>query len=79
MLAVSERAWLKTKSAAELADVSLRTMRSWLAAGLPHSRVAGGVVLIKREALDEWLENHAVDHSQTDKIVNEVLAGLGRK
>ncbi|ADK85607.1 DNA binding domain protein, excisionase family [Desulfarculus baarsii DSM 2075] len=75
----SERAWLRARSAAELADVSLRTMRSWLAAGLPHSRVAGGAVLIKREALDAWLAGHAVDHQRTDKIVNEVLAGLGRK
>jgi len=69
------KGWLKIKNAAEYADVSTNTLRTWLAKGLRHSRV-GGVVLINKENLNQWIDSHAVDHGQLDEIVDEVMEGL---
>lgn len=76
MLRPKDKAWLRAKSVALLCDVSARTVRDWIKAGLPHSKV-GGAVLVSREQLDEWLRAHAVDAGEgVDQIVNEVMAGL---
>ncbi|MCB2190422.1 MAG: helix-turn-helix domain-containing protein [Deltaproteobacteria bacterium] len=76
MLPPRDKAWLRAKSVALLCDVSERTVRDWLKAGLPHSRV-GGAVLVNRDQLDEWLLGYAVDAGEgVNEIVNEVMAGL---
>ena len=67
-----DRGWLKIRDAAAWAGISPKTLRNWLGGGLRHSRV-GGIILIRRETLDEWLESHAVDAGQIDRLVNEVL------
>lgn len=69
-----EPGWLQPKRAAAYADVGERTMRRWLAAGLPHSRV-GGVVLVKRAELDAWIRSHS-SGLDLDQLAGEVLAGL---
>ena len=68
-----DRGWLKIKSAAQWADMSPKTIRAWLADGLPHVRVRG-TILIKRETLDAWLQAHEVTANQLDQVVDEVLA-----
>ena len=74
---MNNRLFLRISEAAAACGVSKRTVWSWIGQGMPAFKV-GGVTLVSPDKLREWLENHAVDHGQTDKIVNEVLAGLGR-
>ncbi len=71
------KGWMRPMTAANYADVSLRTMRNWLAAGLRHSRV-NGVVLISKEHLDEWLETASCDPGGLGRMVDEVMRGLSR-
>jgi excisionase family DNA binding protein len=66
------KAWGKVKTIAERSDVSPRTVRTWLKAGLPHSRVRG-TILIKFEELDAFLESYSVSDNEIDSIVEEVL------
>lgn len=69
------KAWGKVKTVAERADVSPRTVRTWLKNGLPHSKIRG-TVLIKFEQLDSFLGSHAVSDNQVDEIVNKVIRGI---
>ena len=71
------RLYLRVSEAAAACGVSRRLLWTWIGQGLPAFKV-GGVTLVSPDKLREWLENHAVDHSRTDRLVNEVLAGLGR-
>jgi hypothetical protein len=68
--------WLKPKSAAKKADVSERTLRDWLKAGLRHSRLPSGSILIKAEWLDEFLAQFEATHNDVDRIVANVCRGL---
>ena len=70
--------WLRIKSAAKYADVSATTIREWNYRGLKRAKIKG-IVLIKTEWLDEWLEQFQVDQDKKagiKGIVNEVLKGL---
>ncbi len=70
--------WLRRKSAARYADVSARTVRTWCDLGLKRIKIRG-IVLIKTEWLDEWLEQFQVDpdkKTEIEGLVNEVLKGL---
>lgn len=67
------KAWGKVKTIAERADVSSRTVRTWLKDGLPHIKVRG-TILVKFGQLDVFLESYSVSDNQIDSIVNEVLA-----
>ena len=72
------RGWLRRKSAARYADVSARTIRTWCDLGLKRIKIRG-IVLIKIEWLDEWLEQFLVNPGKKTEIkgiVNEVLKGL---
>lgn len=75
---MNNRLFLRISEAAASCGVSRRTLWSWISQGLPAFRV-GGVTLIRPDKLREWLEKHAVDHARTDRLVDEVLAGLARK
>jgi excisionase family DNA binding protein len=68
--------WLKVKSAAAYADVSERTIRTWLKCGLRHVRPNGGSILIKVVWLDEFLENSEVIINEAEKIADEVMSDL---
>lgn len=74
------KAWASIKTAAVYADVSPRTVRSWLKEGLKHSRLPSGTIRIKLEDLDEFLSQYAVDgneaRARVDGIVEEVMRGL---
>ena len=70
-----EQGWLRIKQAAEYCGVSERTVRSWLKEGLRFSRIKG-IILIRIESLDSWLEKFAVNEKcgeEIDDIVNKIL------
>jgi len=64
--------WLKVKNAAKYADVSERTLRSWLKCGLRHSRLESGTILIFRNWVDQYLSGFECQENQVDNIVTEI-------
>ena len=76
-LSINIESWVNVKKAAEYADVSERTMRSWMKEGLKYSKLPSGMVRIKYSAIDEFLNAFQVDErKKIDAIVDEVLRGL---
>jgi excisionase family DNA binding protein len=73
--------WLGARQVTEYANVSRRTLRAWIhqpVDPLPAVRVAGKI-LVRRSALDAWLERHrvkAVASLDLNGIVKEVLGKL---
>ena len=68
--------WGRIKEAARYGGVKERTCRDWLKAGLKHSRLPSGTILIKYEWIDAYLEAFAAKEDQVDKIVDEVIKEL---
>jgi excisionase family DNA binding protein len=66
--------WASVKSAAEYAGISERTMRDWLGEGLRHSRMPSGMIRIKYQDIDDYIEKFSVDEHKVDRIVDEVFA-----
>jgi len=53
--------WLTAEDVADYLGVSIRTVRSWTAAGvIPHIRLPGRLVRFDRSAVDAWVASHAV-------------------
>jgi len=67
--------WLRIKQACQYCGVGERTLRSWLCEGLPYSKVKG-VVLIKVENLDQFIERFAVTKDRVNEVVQEAMNGL---
>jgi hypothetical protein len=53
--------WASLKKAAKYADVSERTMRSWMKKGLKYSRLPSGMIRIQFSHIDEFLGSYRVD------------------
>jgi predicted site-specific integrase-resolvase len=71
--------WASVKKAAKYADVSERTMRSWLKKGLKYSRLPSGMIRIQYSAIDEFLKNFTSDElCKVDAIVDEVMRGFSK-
>jgi len=68
--------WMKIKTLAADTNVSERTVRSWLKAGLRHSRLPTGTILVKREWRDKFLESHEIRINEVDRLVDETLREL---
>ena len=74
--------WMSLRRLREYADVSERTVRSWIHSPvdpLPAVRVAGKI-LVRRSEFDTWLGRHRVkplEGVDVDGIVRDVLQGLG--
>lgn len=68
--------WAKTKQAAGYAGVSVRTFRDWLKAGLKHSRLPSGIILVKFQDVDAFLENFRREEVLVNKAVDDLLEGL---
>ncbi len=68
--------WAKIKKAAEYADTSERTLRDWIKAGLKHSRLPSGTVLIKYEWIDQYLESFTEQENHVDAVVDDVMGAL---
>ena len=73
--------WLSLRGLGEYAQVSERTLRSWihsLVDPLPAVRI-GGKILIRRRVFDAWLERRKIEPLATDDvdaIVREVVEGV---
>ena len=70
------KGWGKLKSGAKYADVSVRTFRPWLDKGLEHSRLPSGTILIRYEAIDEFLSKFTVKQDRVEKMVFEIVEEL---
>ena len=70
--------WLGLRKLTEYADVSERTLRSWMRRSddpLPAVQV-GAKILIRRSEFDRWLERHrirTIDSVDIDGIVEELV------
>ena len=74
------REWLRLKDVPGYCGISKRTAREWMRSGLRYSRIKG-VVLVKREWLDEFIESYSADHGWEDQlnfVVDEVMSELGK-
>lgn len=71
------KGWLKPKAAAEYCDVGERTLRTWLKENDLRSSRIRGIVLIKREWLDEFIQQHELKPKKlVENIVSELCKGL---
>lgn len=69
------REWLRIKDIPDYCGISERLAREWLKNGLRYSRIKG-VVLIRRETLDSYIERFAVSQNledEIDRIADEVV------
>jgi hypothetical protein len=73
VLKADKRGYCKVKKGAIYADVSERTFRDLLKAGLPHFRLSSGMILLSYVDIDAWLEQFRIDGSDLDAIVDEIL------
>lgn len=68
--------WAKVSGVCEYTETEKRTVRTWLKAGLKHSRLPSGMILIRLADVDDYLEKFAVaqnEGSKVDRIVADVL------
>lgn len=72
--------WAKIPNIAEYAGMSDRTIRELLKAGLRHSRLPSGTVLIKYEWVDEFLKgfeaNPNAEKEKLDAMVNGIVGDI---
>ena len=77
----TNREWLGLRRLSAFADVSERTLRTWIHSPvdpLPACRV-GGKILVRQRDFDMWLEKHKIKPfaaEEVDKIVREVVEGV---
>jgi excisionase family DNA binding protein len=76
-----QQGWLKVKHAAKYADVSERTLRKWLKHKLRFSRLPSGLILIKSEWVDQFLERFIVSENEVDidLIVADIMKDFRKK
>lgn len=70
------KGWAKIKPAAKYAGISPRTLSSWLKAGLNHSRLPSGTVLIAYADIDAYLKEFAACENRADKIVEQICKDM---
>jgi hypothetical protein len=71
--------WLKVKAAAKHSGISERLFRDWLKRDLRHVRLPSGMILVKSDWIDSWLEHFVEKRNQIDDIVNQVTLELKRR
>ena len=75
--------WLSLKQLTKYANVSDRTLRSWIRATtnpLPAAQVRGKI-LVRKTVFDTWLQNHCIKPLQdldVNAIVEEILSGSAK-
>ena len=69
--------WKKVSDAAGYYGVSVRTMRTLLSQGFPHSKLPTGTILVELEAGDEWLRDLG-NIKKDQEMINELLKGVVR-
>jgi len=65
--------WARIKEGAKYAGIRERTFRDWLKAGLKHSRLPSGTILIRYSWIHEWLEKYEVNENKVNEIVDQTL------
>jgi predicted site-specific integrase-resolvase len=71
--------YLSLKKAAAWADVSIKTIKRWIAAGLPvYQGVTGGKVLVRPQDINSFLQKRQVPQVDVDALVNETLTEMGK-
>jgi hypothetical protein len=66
--------YLSLKKAAAWADVSQKTIKRWIAAGLPvYQSMPGGKVLVKPHEIDDFLQRRQVPRVDLDALVEQTL------
>jgi predicted site-specific integrase-resolvase len=66
--------YLSLKKAAAWADVSQKTIKRWIASGLPvYQSMPGGKVLVKPQEIDQFLQKRQAPQIDVDALVNETL------
>ena len=68
--------WANIKNAAKYADVSERTLRTWLKEGLRHAKLPTGTIRIRYDAVDAFLEQFADSQHQVDAVVDQLFSEL---
>jgi hypothetical protein len=73
-----DRGYLSLKRAAAWADVSHKTIRRWIKAGLPVYRgITGGKLLVRPADIEQFLEKQVVPRIDVDNLVNDTLREMG--
>ena len=76
---VSTPGYLSLKLTSQWASVSLKTIKRWIAAGLPvYQGTPGGKVLIRPQDIDVFLQKRQVPQVDLNRLVNETLKEMGR-
>ncbi|PIE71618.1 MAG: hypothetical protein CSA22_01985 [Deltaproteobacteria bacterium] len=71
-----EDQWFRVPEAASYCGMGVRTVRKWLNEGLRHVRLPSGTILIKRSAVDEFLNSFEINENFVDSVVEDVCSGL---
>lgn len=66
-------AYGRVRDASIYSGAGERTVRDWLADGLPHIRVRGGNILIKFDELDAWLSQWRTSGDRTCAIIDSLF------
>jgi excisionase family DNA binding protein len=73
---LADRLALRPAEATKALGISEKTLRKWMREReLPYARL-DGVVLIPRGSLERWIEEHLTTDSETNRLVDEILAEL---
>ena len=69
--------FLSLKEGAAFAHVSKRTLKRWLAAGLPaHQPISGGKILLIVSELEQFIIRRTRPQPALDRLVNDVMHEL---
>ena len=69
--------FLSLKEGADFAHVSKRTLKRWLAAGLPaHQPIPGGKILLTVSELERFITRRARSQPALDALVEDVMHEL---
>jgi excisionase family DNA binding protein len=70
--------WFRVGTAAEYLDLSTRTVRRLIKAGMPHVKIPGsGTILINREQVDRWLlQGQGEEFEQENELVKNLVRGF---
>ncbi|MBI9084471.1 MAG: hypothetical protein JEZ11_12795 [Desulfobacterales bacterium] len=56
--------------------MSERTLRDWLKEGLRHAKLPSGMIRVRYDAMDAFLEQFADSQNQVDKVVDVLFKEL---
>lgn len=72
-------AWVRISKLCEHIDSSPRTVRNYMAKGMPHSKLHNGTLLFNLSDVDDWFRSFSVDRDKDAAAVDEILNGIFKK